>query len=67
MEIKKSQTTIVSFMVAVLLAFAVYSQSGVDPESKGFSRTDGYTALAGGYGGGVKGDDSLIMAPDDSW
>jgi len=68
MEIKKAQSVLIISVVAVIMGLAAYSQSGVDPESKGFSPRQGLKALIGGYGHAAGGGDpAIIMTPSEDW
>lgn len=62
-----ARNIIIGSVVIVLLALTGYSQTDPDQESLGYSRTENLKALAGGYGGGLDGDESIIMPTDDNW
>lgn len=67
MEVKKAQSVLIICVAAVIMGLAVYSQSGVDPESKGFSPRQGLKALVGGYGHAAGSDPAIIMTPSEDW
>lgn len=54
-------------VVVVIIGLAVYSQTGIDPESAGRSPDEGLRAIAPGYGA-IKGSDkSIIMTEEEEW
>ena len=62
-----AQRMIIGVVLFALLALTLYSRTGTEPTSAGYSRTEGLKALAGGYGLGKGKTDELILTEDEDW